>query len=132
MRVCVPTPGMMKRAAASLAGASSSSPATETPPPMITSSGSKMFTTLAMPTPRRSPRMRMHSRASGSPERAARGHVLQRGMVGLALGARRGAVGEVGGDEDVAQLRGGAGDAAVDAPADDDAAAHAGADRDHH
>ena len=65
-------------------------------------------------------------------ERAAGGHVLERGVVGLALGARRRAIGEVGGDDDVAELGRRARDAAVDAPVDDDAAADAGADRDHH
>ena len=95
----------------------------------------------------------MHSRASGFPlraaaddrgavaqaarlaeavERAAGGHVLERGVVGLARGARRRAVGEVGGDDDVAELGCGARGPAVDAPVDDDAAAHTGPHGDHH
>ena len=70
--------------------------------------------------------------AAEAVERAARRHVLERGVVGLAIGARRRPVGEVGGDDDVTELGRRAGDAAVDVPVDDDAAAHTGADREDH
>src|SRR5262245_28888264 len=47
-----PTPGRMKRRAASVAGPRRSSPAVETPPPIATTSGSKALIAFAIPTPR--------------------------------------------------------------------------------
>ena len=80
-------------------------------------------TAVPSPRPRASPR-----RSSARP--AAR--YSSEPWWGWRVGARRRAVGEVGGDDDVAELGRGAGGAAVDAPVDDDAAADAGADGDHH
>src|SRR3954447_11204139 len=67
MVVRSPMPGTVCRRAVCSAGLSSSSPAAETPPPMTISSGSKMLITLPMPTPSRSPRMRITWRQWMSP-----------------------------------------------------------------
>ena len=64
-------PCTTNRAADSRAGSSSRSPAVETPPPTTTRSGSNVLIAFAMPTPSVSPRMRMASSASASPRRAA-------------------------------------------------------------
>ncbi len=53
------------------AGSSSSSPAAITPPPMTTTSGLKMFTRFAIPTPSRSPTTRTAAPATGSPSNAS-------------------------------------------------------------
>ena len=129
MRVCVPTPGRMKRAADSLAGSSSSSPATRDPAadddelgvedvddvgdahPEAFPEDAHAFTRIGIAVARgRDDRgaVAQAARLAEAVQRAAGGQVLQRGVVGLARGARRRAVGEVGADDDVAELGRGA------------------------
>ena len=65
-------------------------------------------------------------------ERAARRQRLERPGLGVVAAVRERRAAQIGADDRVAELGGGAGRAAHDAPADDDAAADAGADREHH
>ena len=60
-----------RRISTSRAGPSSSSPVAITPPPMTTTSGLKMLTRFAIPTPSRSPTTRTAAAATGSPSKAS-------------------------------------------------------------
>ena len=152
--VCVPTPGRTYCTAVSRAGTSSRSPAADAPPPMQTTSRVERVDRAGdpdaqaavrgsaaprSPAPRRpgrplvtsGPDAYPRSRPSRSSSRPAASDSSEPGC-GKRSAAGGAPLGQVEPDDDVAQLGRGAGRPAEDAPVDHDAAADAGADREHH